>query len=46
MGIELDEAQMQRVLEVAESRLEPWVEPGGQLVAAMSAHIVTAQSAR
>jgi SAM-dependent methyltransferase len=46
MGIELDEAQMQRVLEAAESRLEPWVEPGGQLVSAMSAHIVTAQAAR
>jgi len=43
MGVELDEAQMQRVLEAAELRLLPWVEPGGQLGSAMSAHIVTAQ---
>jgi hypothetical protein len=46
MGVELDEAQIQRVLEAAEPRLAPWVEPGGQLVSAMSAHIVTAQAAR
>jgi SAM-dependent methyltransferase len=46
MGVELDEAQVQRVQAAAELRLAPWVEPGGQLTSAMSAHLVTAREAR
>ncbi len=44
MGVHLEEEQVQRILAAAEQRLAPWVEASGQLVAPVSAHIVTAEA--